>query len=189
MRNTVKIGIDGERQVATALLPLLGNNVKLFNNVMFKTKSGTTQIDHLLVSTRGIFVIETKAQKGKIYGNANSKYWTQCLFGKGGVINRFSFYSPYFQNRGHLRSIISSLGTKSICGIICFTSANVDLSDVNCESVVHITLLLQFIYNIFISSPIADYNFNEMCDKITRLNIQSEYYNRKHINYVKSISK
>ena len=92
MKSAKKIGNDGEKKVETALSTLPKDNFRLFNNVLIKTKGGTTQIDHLLVSTRGVFVIETKAHKGKIFGNATSKYWTQCLFGKGKVVNKYSFY-------------------------------------------------------------------------------------------------
>ena len=186
MDNTKKIGNEGERLVANQLIKLPSNNFRLFNNVMLKTKMGTTQIDHLLVSTRGIFVIETKAHKGKIYGDSNSKYWTQCLFGKGKVVNKYSFYSPYYQNRGHIRNVIKSLSTSSVCGIVCFTSQRVDLSSVNCESVIPITFLYQVICNIFMGAPIADYNFNDMCKRVSSLNIQSAYQDRKHIKYVKS---
>lgn len=189
MESAKKIGNDGEKKVASALSTLLRSSFRLFNNVLIRTKSGTTQIDHLLVSSRGIFVIETKAHKGKIYGNANSKYWTQCLYGKGGVINKYSFYSPYWQNRGHLKNIISSLNTSCICGIVCFTSEDVDLSGVSCESVIPVSLLYQVVCNIFMDASIADYDFNEMCKRIESLNIQSTYQDRKHVKYVKSLSK
>jgi hypothetical protein len=38
----------------------------LLNNVTLRLKDGTTQIDHLLVSKFGVFVIETKDYKGWI---------------------------------------------------------------------------------------------------------------------------
>lgn len=38
---------------------------------------GTTQIDHILLSPYGIFVIETKNYKGWIFGSARQKMWTQ----------------------------------------------------------------------------------------------------------------
>lgn len=189
MNNSKKIGNAGERQVASQLITLPSDNFRLFNNVMLKTSGGTTQIDHLLITSRGIFVIETKAHKGKIFGDFNSKYWTQCLYGKHKTINKFSFYSPYKQNQGHIRNVIKSLNTCSVCGIICFTSEDVDLSSVSCESVVHISLLYQVVCNIFMDAGRADYIFEDMCNKVSKLNIQSSYFDKKHVNYVKRLSK
>lgn len=183
-----KIGDYGEKLVSNSLSCLSSNDFKLYNNVLIKTKTGTTQIDHILVSTRGIFVIETKAHKGKIYGDASSKYWTQCLFGKNRVVNKYKFYSPYRQNRGHLKNLISLLNTGSICGIICFTSYDVDLRSINCESVVHLSMLYQVICNIFNNACPADYNFKEMCSLIEKLNIQNNYQNNKHIKYVRGFN-
>ena len=52
----------------------------LMNNITLPFKDGTTQIDHILVSRYGIFVIETKHYKGWIFGDENSKNWTQVLY-------------------------------------------------------------------------------------------------------------
>lgn len=188
MNNSKKIGNDGERQVASVLSCLPSSNFKLYNNVMFKTRRGTTQIDHILVSDKCIFVIETKAHKGMIFGDANSKYWTQCLYGKGRVINKYKFYSPYWQNKSHLKNVIYHLKTGWVCGIVCFTSDSVDLSHVNCESVTKIEYLYNLVCNIYNRLSFADYNFYEVCQRLEKENIQSAYYDRKHVNYVKSLS-
>ena len=51
-----------------------------FNDVILKTPDGTTQIDHILISPYGIFVIETKDYSGWIFGSERQKKWTQSLF-------------------------------------------------------------------------------------------------------------
>lgn len=38
------------------------------NNITLPTVNGTTQIDHVIVSQYGMFVIETKNMKGWIFG-------------------------------------------------------------------------------------------------------------------------
>lgn len=43
-------------------------------------QSGTTQIDHILLSPYGIFIIETKNYKGWIFGSERQKLWTQKIF-------------------------------------------------------------------------------------------------------------
>ena len=52
------------------------------HNVTLPTPDGTTQIDHVLVSRFGIFVVETKNMRGWIFGAEDQAQWTQKLFKK-----------------------------------------------------------------------------------------------------------
>lgn len=47
--------------------------------MVLKTASGTTQIDHVVVSKFGVFAIETKNYRGEIYGNDDREEWTQII--------------------------------------------------------------------------------------------------------------
>jgi hypothetical protein len=61
---------------------------------------GTTQIDHVLISRFGIFVIETKDYKGWIFGRPGDRYWTQVLYR-----SKYRFQNPIHQNQRHVRAI------------------------------------------------------------------------------------
>lgn len=75
-------GEIGEKRVAHILQRLPKEEYRVINNLLLQTSSGgTTQIDHVVISEYGIFVIETKFYKGWIYGGENSEYWTQNIFG------------------------------------------------------------------------------------------------------------
>src|SRR5690348_13855629 len=52
----------------------------LLNHVTLQLEDGTTEIDHILVSRFGVFVIETKDFKGWIFANPTQAKWTQVLF-------------------------------------------------------------------------------------------------------------
>lgn len=98
-------GVFGEFQVNLILkLFLPKNKYHLIKNVTLPTEDGTTQIDHILVSNYGIFVIETKNMKGWIFGSANQKQWTQKIF-------KFStkFQNPIHQNYKHLKTVQENL--------------------------------------------------------------------------------
>ncbi len=56
-------GNISERKVSKALNILDNNEYKVINNVMIRTERGTTQIDYVVISVYGIFVIETKNYK------------------------------------------------------------------------------------------------------------------------------
>ena len=71
----------------------------LLNDLTLPDGAGaTTQIDHLLLSPYGIFVIETKNYKGWIFGNERQKIWTQKLYK-----NSYKFQNPIHQNYKHIK--------------------------------------------------------------------------------------
>lgn len=76
----------------------------VINNVILPTDSGTTQIDHIIVSTYGVFVIETKNMNGWIFGSEKQKIWTQSLYG-----NSYKFQNPIHQNFKHIKTLQSLL--------------------------------------------------------------------------------
>jgi len=49
------------------------------NHVTLRMDDGTTQVDHILVSRFGVFVIETKHYTGYLFANEEGQTWTQVL--------------------------------------------------------------------------------------------------------------
>ena len=66
---------------------------------------GSTQIDHIIVSVYGIFVIETKNYKGWIYGKEARSQWTQS-FPNG---SKYKFQNPLRQNYLHIKTLADLL--------------------------------------------------------------------------------
>ena len=71
---------------------------ELFSDVMLQDKRGTTQIDHVVVSRFGIFVIEAKGISGKLYASSETKYRTWKVYRNG---RGYTFQNPYLQNYRH----------------------------------------------------------------------------------------
>ncbi|MDH5510892.1 MAG: NERD domain-containing protein [Nitrospinota bacterium] len=65
----------------------------LIHNVTLPTEDGTTQIDHIIVSRYGIFVVETKNMRGWIFGSKEQKLWTQMIYK-----HKNTFQNPLHQN-------------------------------------------------------------------------------------------
>jgi hypothetical protein len=78
-------------------LRLNSRTYRQFHNVVVPTSNGTTQIDHLIVSPYGLFVIETKMMNGWIFGSEQDSQWTQKFYKKS-----FRFQNPLRQNHRHL---------------------------------------------------------------------------------------
>ena len=108
-------GIMGESSVFITLESLPGE-YKALHNIMLESAKGTSQIDHLVVSPYGVFVIETKNYKGWIYGREDEFYWTQVLSG-----NKNRFYSPLKQNEGHIKALQKLLGNVPFHSIVVFS--------------------------------------------------------------------
>lgn len=97
----LRSGRRGERIVAKELNRLNKREYIVINDMLVVTESGhTSQIDHVVVSTRGIFVIETKNHGGRISGSEHSQYWQQHLKSESK-----SFYNPLLQNASHIKAI------------------------------------------------------------------------------------
>lgn len=91
----------------------------LMNHVTLQMNDGTTQVDHILVSRFGVFVIETKDYKGWIFANENQANWTQVLFKW-----KFKFQNPVFQNIRHVRAVqglLDFLPPSAIKSVVVFT--------------------------------------------------------------------
>lgn len=84
VRTHVKLYLDKE------------NYILLNDCTLPDEQNQTTQIDHILLSPYGIFVIETKNYKGWIFGGEHQKIWTQKIYKKS-----YKFQNPLHQNYKH----------------------------------------------------------------------------------------
>lgn len=113
-------GRIGEHRVANILGRLPKDRYQVINDLLLRTSSGnTTQIDHVVISQYGIFVIETKFYKGWIFGGENSEYWTQNIYG-----HKYSLRNPIHQNQGHIRALkhlLKDFGDIPFISIVAFS--------------------------------------------------------------------
>src|SRR5699024_367356 len=81
-------------------------NYKFLNDIMVENPesiSGYSQIDHIIVTPYGIFVIEVKNYQGTIYGGKERRTWL--------VNGKFKMMNPLIQNYGHIQAIKQFIGT------------------------------------------------------------------------------
>ena len=96
---TQLVGFAGEYWVRKEL-DKLPEEYLFLSDVMLRIDGKTTQIDHIVFSKYGIFVIETKQMNTYLTGSENDKYWTV----KAGK-KKYYMYNPIFQNYGHKKTI------------------------------------------------------------------------------------
>ena len=120
MKRTYRFQNIGEQLVTNTLLTFFPtDSYHLLNNVTLKLEQGTTQIDHVLVSRYGIFVIETKHYKGWLFADAHSNEWTQVVYQW-----KSRFMNPIHQNYKHIKAIqgiLDFIPAENITGLVVFT--------------------------------------------------------------------
>lgn len=83
------------------------NTYRRFSDIILPGSDGTAQIDHLLVSPYGLFIIETKNKKGWIFGSENQQNWTQVLYSE-----KYSFQNPLRQTYRQKRVLAEFLNLR-----------------------------------------------------------------------------
>ena len=113
-------GRFGEFRVERALRAGLDSDeYRIYGDVILPSLEDTTQIDHVVVSRFGVFVIETKNLRGLIVGKARDAEWTQHLGRR-----RHPFQNPMRQNHRHVRAVETALGlaTNVVVPLVVFTA-------------------------------------------------------------------
>lgn len=162
-------GKIGEKVVAGKLDHLPKDQYRVLNNVTIPTPKGSSQIDHLVVSIYGIFVIETKNYNGWIYGGEHAEYWTQNIYG-----NKYQLYNPILQNVGHvraLRSVLKDYEPLPILPIVAF-SGKADIKVKVEEACVVYWSQIRRVINQFEEKRLTWFQVNEICDAVQSAQIE-----------------
>jgi predicted RNA-binding Zn-ribbon protein involved in translation (DUF1610 family) len=179
-RSRIK-GAIGEKKVSSILYLLHKSNFKVINNIVLKKGERTTQIDHIVISNFGIFVIETKNYKGWIVGHENSEYWTQLIFKR-----KEMFFNPIRQNLGHiwaLKSCLREYPNVEYKSIIVFPrTAEIKVN--TSTEVIYSNQLLKTIKN-YKDIKLTETEKEDIYQKIIASNLIETYNRRQHIKSIK----
>lgn len=105
---------------------------KLLFNVYIPNRSGAlTELDIVMISTKGIYVVENKNYSGWIFGDEKSKNWCETIKGK-----KYFFYNPVKQNKSHIKNLekILQIGENKYQSVIVFNN-NANLKKIFTESI------------------------------------------------------
>ena len=175
-------GYLGEKSIAVVLSFLPSDEYKIINDILIKSNDRTIQVDHLVISIYGIFVIETKNYKGWITGSDNSEYWTKNMSG-----NKYKFYNPIRQNKAHISALSRKLGlsVNKFIPIIVFSN-RADLRINTAYNVIYISQINRLIKE-YTDIKFQENDIQKLYDKISQLNIVSPETRKQHISEVRNI--
>jgi len=155
----------------------------LIKNVTLPTEDGTTQIDHIIVSKFGVFVVETKNMKGWIFGSPNQKTWTQKIYKHSS-----KFQNPLHQNYKHTKTLQSllELSDAQLFSVIVFVGDSTFKTDMP-ENVTYGKGYIRFIKSKNIP-VLTDSQVKDVTEKIKTGRLTPSFKtNREHVKHVQSI--
>lgn len=125
-----KAGKDGESNLRLLLaLTLPPWKFKKLRNVFISNKKDEAEIDMILFSPYGIFIVEVKNFSGSVEGNATDKKWVQYKKHDG---REMYFHNPTKQADFHARVIKRLTGCKKVYSYVVFVgSADIDTDATN----------------------------------------------------------
>lgn len=173
------IGWMGENNTKDALKKLPKDKYKTLNNILIYTNGNTHQIDHVIVSSYGIFCIETKQWNGLILGNKYDKNWIKYM-GK----NKYICENPIRQNYGHVKSLceLLNMDEDKIYNIVCIPSgAKVRVKDDG-----EVTRYNTIVNKILSYKEVVIDNVDQVVDIINRNNIKDKQIKKEHIKNIKN---
>ena len=176
-------GFMGEFWLKLELKKLPKNKYKLLNDIMIEDEKGTHQIDHIVISKYGIFVIEMKNYYGLIIGNQYKEKWYQYL-GK----NKYTFHNPMYQNYGHVKALSNALNLNEdlFIPITCFSN-QVKLKVTSNKPVVQVGTINRNILKY--TEEIITCNLNELSLNIENMNILDKTKRKEHVKNIRNLKR
>ena len=175
-------GFMGEFWVKTELKKLPKDKYIVLNDFMVKSNKGTYQIDHIVISKFGIFVIEMKNYYGVITGNEYKDKWTQHL-GR----NKYYFNNPIHQNYGHIKALeeVLQLDKKNFISIVCFS--NQAILNINAKNITQLENINNLIKSY--TDEVVTNNLSDIEHKLKLNNILDKEIRKNHIQNIKNTVK
>lgn len=176
----------GKKQFKVVSKQIAMNEITKNNKIYYEVVKKSSQIDHVIVSPYGIFVIETKNHKGWVFGSEyGSKVWTQVL--NGGHAH-YTFFNPVHQNELHMQHLSNKLRLPRnyMTGMIVFTNPEAYLGNIDCSCCYTLDMFAEalFRYNNVIWNKKQT---EQVIKAIETLNSSSYSLNKEHITYVKDM--
>ncbi len=177
-------GFIGEQKTGMVLEDLPDNHL-ILHDLLLQNGGRTSQVDHVVISPQGIFVIETKAYDGWIFGSEGSQYWIQVLGRK-----RRRFYNPVRQNRAHvqaLRNALAGYGYLPCRPVVVFSDVCEFKKMDTTTAVIHRRELVDFILHSTNGDVLTQDDIGEIYEHLLRANVRSKEIRKQHLNYVKAV--
>lgn len=177
------LGKAGEHWASQELSKLPSAEYRVLNDLVLNDSHGLHQIDHVVVSPYGIYVVETKNYTGSVIGDAKYANWLLYVGGQ-----KRKFHSPLRQNYGHIKCLQELLGLDEsmFVSIVCFanrTKVKVTVHS-DCEFVVHTDDLRSTVLNHPQSRGL---DAEGIAQKLQMLNVTDKKIRKQHVKQLQAV--
>ena len=185
----------------SSILSQLPEEYTIFNDLVFRTEKGTTQIDHVVVSKYGVFAIETKNYRGEIYGDDDRGKWTQLIVTEVTYAKKWwktytyvtknQFYNPVKQSLGHafkIKELLSAFPHLKIVPIVAFVGEAI-LNNVNSKQHVVYEGDLLSVINMYKTTYLTDDDVKTVLNILERNNVREAVSNRQHVKNLRTAAR
>lgn len=149
------------------------------NDIYFGDEDNSQQVDHIVISTKGIFVIETKYIHGRIIGYEDSYQWT--IYNKK---KEYKMYNPLKQNANHVKVVSEFLNCEyPINSLIVFASNNKPIIDA--PNVINFTELKNYLFKYGSDISISDEEKEHLYNLLMEHKKNNKISKNAHINNIK----
>lgn len=127
--NVLNSGRRGEKLLFKTVKHLSGNNI-IFCNLPIRYKRGRSEADMLIISHRGVIIVEVKNHSGTIQGSWKAEKWEQRKYyrDKTAVIEMDNPIKQMRRQRDIVKSILNAAGEDVwIDTVLFFSSSNAKL--------------------------------------------------------------
>jgi len=137
------VGDIGEQRVADRLRVYCVEHppAAFLSNILVRSGRMTAQLDHVLIDSHGMLIVEVKVRNGRVRGTADEKRWTAVY---GGMTK--TFQNPLEQLRGQrntlsktLRGVSDPIDLDLIQGVVVFVDADIGYLELDSHSKKRVT--------------------------------------------------
>lgn len=185
-REINQVGKAGENYVASYLSGIVSTyGGFLFNDFCFEDEDGfSTEIDHILITRGGVFVIETKTNKGTIYGSKEDEYW-ECI--KKNYQDDKTLKNPIIQNQGHINHLRRMFGKNApkMLSIVIFPVA--DTSHIDATNVCNVNGAVAAIKELTVAAKYSEEFVKKINNQLQSIKDRYGISKERHIQNINRI--
>ncbi|MBQ8250552.1 MAG: NERD domain-containing protein [Alphaproteobacteria bacterium] len=173
-------GRRGESEVASILSQLPNSEYSVINDITIQNNNKSAQIDHVIISVYGIFVIETKNYSGWIMGGEKSDQWIKNMYG-----HKYYFYNPIKQNYGHISALANTLliSKNNFISIVAFPY-EADIKVHTDEHLIYFGEIIPIIFS-YTTKIFSVSEVDKMTKQLLSLQLNSKEQKKEHIQYAR----
>ncbi len=174
--NILQSGVRGE-ETTLKILRNLPKDFTVLTNPVISNRGITMELDFVVVSKNGVFIVESKNYRGVVLGKTSQTYWKQIKRGKNNKVYEKEVHNPAkqsFRQKQRLEELFRDLKiTANIYPILYFVNSGTELkihddANINVAIINNENSMLEFIQNTKGREKVSSEELNKIIRQFKR---------------------